>query len=79
MWTGAAQQEEVVELSVRLCCSTTPCHTRDATPPPCPPPGRRGTAYQGAGRLHEALRDLEAAEATAEAEGEERSKRLIAK
>ena len=36
-------------------------------------------AYQGVGRLQEALRDLEAAEAAAEAEENERFKKMIAK
>ena len=40
---------------------------------------RRGAAYHGLGRLQEALRDYEAAEVAAEAEGFDKAKKQIAK
>lgn len=45
----------------------------------CGPSRRRAAAYQGLGRLQEALRDYEAADAAAEAAGEWQPKKMIAK
>lgn len=58
---------------------TSGAHLRCTLPCTTWLPCRRGRAYHGLGRLQEALRDFEAAEAGAEAEGDIKHKHDVTK